>query len=364
MAVYAACGGSTNFLLHLPAIAHAAGLPVPPLAEWKDVNARVPRLVDALPNGPASDRARLPGRGRAGGDAAPARPRASRPLRARRHRRDAGRDPRMVGGLGAAPPAARESARDGRRRPRRRDPAAGGGAAARVHEHRELPRRQPRAPGRDREEHRHRSRARSDPTACTATPARRTSSPASAPPSPPSRPKPASRPAKCWCSPASGPAARGWRRSTRSRRRSGTSSSRRPSPSSPTRASPASPPAPASGTSPPRRCPAGPSAACATATSSGRHRHAAARGNDRLRAARRADGTFVPADDELAARPPHPALAPDPDLPADTRLWAALQDASGGPGRAAVYDVDRIVRLLEAGRRALGEDTPDRHAIN
>ena len=52
MAVYAAVGGSTNFLLHLPAIAHAAGLPVPSLAEWKDVNARVPRIVDALPNGP------------------------------------------------------------------------------------------------------------------------------------------------------------------------------------------------------------------------------------------------------------------------------------------------------------------------
>jgi dihydroxyacid dehydratase/phosphogluconate dehydratase len=71
---------------------------------------------------------------------------------------------------------------------------------------------------------------------------------------------------------------------------------------------------------------------------------------------RAADGAFVPADDELAARPPHPALAPDPDLPADTRLWAALQDASGGPWKGSVYDVDRIVRLLEAGRRALGED--------
>jgi len=68
-----------------------------------------------------------------------------------------------------------------------------------------------------------------------------------------------------------------------------------------------------------------------------------------------ADGTLVPADDELAARPPHPALAPDPDLPADTRLWAALQEASGGPWAGSVYDVERIVRLLEAGRRALGD---------
>jgi putative YjhG/YagF family dehydratase len=52
MAVYAAFGGSTNLLLHLPAVGHAAGLAAPTLAEWKDVNKRVPRLVDALPNGP------------------------------------------------------------------------------------------------------------------------------------------------------------------------------------------------------------------------------------------------------------------------------------------------------------------------
>jgi dihydroxyacid dehydratase/phosphogluconate dehydratase len=68
------------------------------------------------------------------------------------------------------------------------------------------------------------------------------------------------------------------------------------------------------------------------------------------------DGTLVPADEELAARSPHPDLAADPDLPSDTRLWAALQDASGGPWAGSVYDVDRIVRLLEAGRRALGEE--------
>jgi hypothetical protein len=68
----------------------------------------------------------------------------------------------------------------------------------------------------------------------------------------------------------------------------------------------------------------------------------------------------VPDGDTLAARSPHPDLAPDPDLPADTRLWAALQDASGGPWAGAVYDAERIVRLLEAGKRALGEDTPGR----
>jgi len=52
MAVHAAVGGSTNLLLHLPAIAHAAGLPRPTVQEWIDVNPRVPRLVDCLPNGP------------------------------------------------------------------------------------------------------------------------------------------------------------------------------------------------------------------------------------------------------------------------------------------------------------------------
>jgi putative YjhG/YagF family dehydratase len=67
------------------------------------------------------------------------------------------------------------------------------------------------------------------------------------------------------------------------------------------------------------------------------------------------DGTLAAADEELAGRSPHPDLAPDPDLPDDTRLWAALQDASGGPWAGAVYDAERIVRLLEAGRRALGE---------
>ena len=45
----------------------------------------------------------------------------------------------------------------------------------------------------------------------------------------------------------------------------------------------------------------------------------------------------------------HPQLAPHPRLPAETRLWAALQSASGGAWRGCVYDVDRIVRLLEGG---------------
>jgi putative YjhG/YagF family dehydratase len=52
MVVYAAFGGSTNLLLHLPAIAFSAGLKRPTVDEWAEVNREVPRLVDALPNGP------------------------------------------------------------------------------------------------------------------------------------------------------------------------------------------------------------------------------------------------------------------------------------------------------------------------
>lgn len=52
MAVHAAFGGSTNLLLHIPAIAHAAGLPRPTIDDWIEINRKIPRLVDALPNGP------------------------------------------------------------------------------------------------------------------------------------------------------------------------------------------------------------------------------------------------------------------------------------------------------------------------
>jgi putative YjhG/YagF family dehydratase len=52
MTVHAAFGGSTNLLLHVPAIAFAAGLPRPTVDDWHEVNGRVPRLVSVLPNGP------------------------------------------------------------------------------------------------------------------------------------------------------------------------------------------------------------------------------------------------------------------------------------------------------------------------
>ena len=52
MVLHAAFGGSTNLLLHLPAIAHAAGLPRPTAHDWNEINRGTPRLVDVLPNGP------------------------------------------------------------------------------------------------------------------------------------------------------------------------------------------------------------------------------------------------------------------------------------------------------------------------
>ncbi len=52
LAVHAAFGGSTNLLLHTPAVAFHAGLRRPTVDDWMDVNRKVPRLVDALPNGP------------------------------------------------------------------------------------------------------------------------------------------------------------------------------------------------------------------------------------------------------------------------------------------------------------------------
>jgi putative YjhG/YagF family dehydratase len=58
---------------------------------------------------------------------------------------------------------------------------------------------------------------------------------------------------------------------------------------------------------------------------------------------------------ELTARAAHPGLAPDPALPDDTRLWAALQEASGGTWAGAVFDVDAILRVIAAGTRALAD---------
>jgi len=54
MIVHAAFGGSTNLLLHIPAVAHAAGCKVPTVDDWERINKLVPRLVSVLPNGPVN----------------------------------------------------------------------------------------------------------------------------------------------------------------------------------------------------------------------------------------------------------------------------------------------------------------------
>ena len=59
------------------------------------------------------------------------------------------------------------------------------------------------------------------------------------------------------------------------------------------------------------------------------------------------DGAVESGTALLATRAPRPDLHADPDLPADTRLWAALQDVSGGAWGGAVYDVDAILRVIE-----------------
>jgi xylonate dehydratase len=57
----------------------------------------------------------------------------------------------------------------------------------------------------------------------------------------------------------------------------------------------------------------------------------------------------------LERRNARPDLAPDGQLPDETRLWAALQDVSGGPWAGAVYDVEAILRVIEAGKQALAK---------
>lgn len=52
LVVHAAFGGSTNMILHIPAVAHAAGLERPTVDEWRRANRDVPRLADIMPNGP------------------------------------------------------------------------------------------------------------------------------------------------------------------------------------------------------------------------------------------------------------------------------------------------------------------------
>ncbi|GAF39754.1 dihydroxy-acid dehydratase [Agrilactobacillus composti DSM 18527 = JCM 14202] len=58
----------------------------------------------------------------------------------------------------------------------------------------------------------------------------------------------------------------------------------------------------------------------------------------------------------LASRPLHPGVGPDPDLPDDTKLWAALESVGGGTWKGCVYDVDKIVATINAGKEALDKN--------
>jgi len=62
-----------------------------------------------------------------------------------------------------------------------------------------------------------------------------------------------------------------------------------------------------------------------------------------------ATGSVEEGDRILASRPLRTDLAPDAQLPADSRLWAVLQNASGGTWGGCVFDVETIERLLKPG---------------
>jgi dihydroxyacid dehydratase/phosphogluconate dehydratase len=71
-----------------------------------------------------------------------------------------------------------------------------------------------------------------------------------------------------------------------------------------------------------------------------------------------AEGKLTPEEAAglLEVRDPYPNIAPHPDLPDDTRLWAALQEVSGGTWAGCIYDVDKIITVLKAGVEALKQN--------
>ena len=57
----------------------------------------------------------------------------------------------------------------------------------------------------------------------------------------------------------------------------------------------------------------------------------------------------------LAERGLRADLAPHPELPDDTRIWAAMVQASGGIWGGCVYDADAIAGALARGETHNGE---------
>jgi xylonate dehydratase len=61
-------------------------------------------------------------------------------------------------------------------------------------------------------------------------------------------------------------------------------------------------------------------------------------------------GSAVEGSRILAARPLRGDLAPDPALPPESRLWAALQDVSGGTWGGCIFDTEAILQALKPSR--------------
>jgi putative YjhG/YagF family dehydratase len=125
MLVHAAFGGSTNLLLHIPAIAHAAGLRQPSVDDWVRVNRATRRLVAAQRATWTSDRAGVHGRRRSGGHAAPPRDGAARHRGHDRNGRYTRCDARLVGIERTARSRAAATRRRGSDRSGRRHPLTG-----------------------------------------------------------------------------------------------------------------------------------------------------------------------------------------------------------------------------------------------
>ncbi len=355
MTVHAAFGGSTNLILHLAAIAHAAGLRLPSVEDWAAVNRRIPRLVDALPNGPRNHptvQVFL-----AGGV-----PEVMLHLR-REGLLDTGALTVAGVTLGRTLDWWESSERrrrlrallkrTRRRRSGRRHPFARSGHGSRPDLDGLLPRRQSRAPGVGDQEHFDRSERRRRAMASIASPARRAFSSRNRRRWPPSSAA-TFTPGDVMVLICRGPLGSGMEETYQvtsalkhlefGKHVAVVTDARFSGVSTGACVGHVSPEALAGG--PIGKLEEGDIVEIVVDRRllEGSVNLVGAKGN----VFGAAEGTRT-----LAARTPRPDLKPDAALPGDTRLWAALQEASGGAWSGCVYDVDRILRVLEAGRKAL-----------